>query len=136
MRRMLHIDWRTWLAFAFALLVIFIVVDRERVANTNEALIAETDKGRVDAARERDRLLDGQRRLQSQVDRLSDQNAALVDLFEQTGGRAPPSLIGSRTVIEQDDNDDNDGDTIVVPKCRYLTRLAKLPTRPNGSWTT
>lgn len=114
-RRILKMDWRTWVAFGFAVMVVFVVVDRERLANANETIAADAVLNSDRAARQRAELLAGQADLQKQINRLVTQNAALVRILQTQGVDVPASLIAGRTTrIETGDDDDDDPDTIIV----------------------
>lgn len=110
------VDWRTWLAFAFAIAMVFIVIDRDRLAEARDNAVSVEAEGQ----KERARLLAGQQDLQDQVDRLVSQNNALVELFRSSGIDVPAGLVAGRggtvTRIETggDNDDDDDGDTIIV----------------------
>lgn len=114
------VDWRTWLAFAFAVAMVFIVIDRDRLAEARDNAVSVEAEGQ----KERARLLAGQQDLQDQVDRLVSQNNALVELFRSSGIDVPAGLVAGRsgggtvTRIEtggdNDNDDDGDGDTIIV----------------------
>lgn len=119
MRRMFQTDWRTWIAFTFAVLTVFVVVDRERLSETNEKIAAEAVRTRVEGAKQRAELLDGQQKLQQQIDELVAQNAGLVELLESQGVEVPSYLSAGRSTTtriqtDRDDDDDGGGDTIVV----------------------
>lgn len=109
MRRMLRIDWRTWVAFGFTLFLVFAIADRERVLDDN-AKLAETAKATQTDSDKRERVL-----LQ-RVEKLTEQNAELVRLLKAEGTAVPPGLIADRVTRFQssDDDDDDGGDTIVI----------------------
>lgn len=113
------VDWRTWLAFGFAVGMVFVVIENDQLAEARQKAEASEDAGR----QERARLLAGQNDLQQQVDRLVAQNNALVELFRASGVDVPPSLVAGRTsspgsvtrIETSGDNDDDDaGDTTIV----------------------
>lgn len=131
MRRLLHIDWRTWLAFTVAVLVVFVVVDRERTADKEAVTAAENAQLKTEGAQERKKLLRGQQIMQDRIDRLVEQNAELVRLFDDAGIRVPPGLVANDRVtrIEADDDDnDDDGDTIIVRPNNQPAPAAPRPT--------
>lgn len=135
MRRFLMVDWRTWLAFGFAVAMVFIVIDRDRLAEARDNAVSVEAEGQ----KERARLLEGQQDLQEQVDRLVSQNNALVELFRSSGIDVPAGLIAGRsgggtvTRIETGrDNDDDDGGdtTIVVRPSTSPQSRTPTPTNP------
>ena len=86
MRQMLRsVNWKTWVSFSIALMVVFIVLDRNRLAEANEQLVEQSEISEREDAAARAKMLAGQRKLQAQVDRLASQNAALVELNESQG---------------------------------------------------
>lgn len=130
MRRFFRTDWRTWLAFAFAVAMVFIVVDRERLAEARDEAKSAESAGQE----ERARLLAGQKDLQEQVDRLVSQNNALVELFRTSGIEVPAEYVaspGSVTRIETsgDDDDDDGGDTTIVVR-PTTAPTSRPPTTP------
>src|SRR5687768_5200846 len=123
MRQMLRsVNWKTWVSFSIALMVVFIVLDRNRLAEANEQLVEQSEISEREDAAARAKMLAGQRKLQAQVDRLASQNAALVELNESQGVRVPPSLIGGRETVRTETiergSDDGSDTTIVVPQPR------------------
>lgn len=117
-------DWRFLTAMTTLVLVGSVCWTTIAQARDNEAkteqidhLVSAIADEQASSARQRDRLLDGQQRLERQYNSLLDRQRVLVRLLEEYGVPAsaiPPELQGSRVTIRERDNDD-EGDTIIVP---------------------
>lgn len=119
-------DWRFLTAMTTLVLVGSVCWTTIAQARDNEAkteqidhLVSAIADEQASSARQRDRLLDGQQRLERQYNSLLDRQRVLVRLLDEYGVPAsaiPPELQGSRVTIRERDNDDDDeGDTIIVP---------------------
>lgn len=138
-------DWRFLTAMTTLVLVGSVCWTTIAQARDNEAkteqidhLVSAIADEQASSARQRDRLLDGQQRLERQYNSLLDRQRVLVRLLEEYGVPAsaiPPELQGSRVTIRERDNDDNDdddddeGDTIIV-RPPSTSNPTPRPTRP------
>lgn len=130
---MLRIDWRTWVAFAFAMLVVWVVADELG------------DRGAEhDASIERRELLAGQKDMQTKIDTQTAKYSALVDWLNDQDIEIPEFVLNPQPAgaggrgdtsirVESSDDDDDDGGGTTVPKAPTAPTIRP---RPSATTTT
>jgi hypothetical protein len=116
-------DWRFLLALTVLVLIGSVCWTTVAQARDNEAkakqidhLISAIADEQASSARQRERLLDGQRRLESKYDELAEANQQMADLLTARGIPLPSSVtrIQRSSDDDGDDDDGDDSDTIIV----------------------
>lgn len=96
-------------------------------ATANRQERAAFDAERAESARERKALLEGQKRLERQVDDLAEQNEGLIAYMSELGYAVPRSLIERRTTTRTVERDSDGGDDSEASEPRTSTAPRPTP---------